>query len=442
MKGCVHEFDVVVAGGGPAGIAATLAAARQGARVALIEGASAFGGMATTGLVPAFCPFGNGVQCVIRGIGLEILRKGLAAGACLAKHEEGVERFDWVRINPEKLKALLDELLAASGATLRLFTQATEPVVAHERIAALRTWSKSGLEEWRAPLFVDCTGDADIAARAGCPCEQGDAEGRLQPTTLCFAIEALRGEARALFEPRSRFTALVRAASGDGRLSGRFDHHSCASRIVPDGSAVGFNYKHQERVDGTSAAALTTAIMQGRRQAAELCALLRSVPGGEEARVACTASLVGVRETRRILGDYRMDVEHFWNCTLSPDDIASYCYYIDIHEIPGDEPALARREREAAAKALPPGRHYGIPYRALLPRGIDNLLVAGRAISCDRAMHGSVRVMPAAFATGEAAGVAASMAAAARLGTRAIDTRKLRARLVAQGAFIEGATPA
>jgi hypothetical protein len=205
---------------------------------------------------------------------------------------------------------------------------------------------------------------------------------------------------------------------------------------------VGFNYKHQERVDGTDAAALTAAIMQGRRQAAELCALLRTVPGGEEARVAASASLVGVRETRRIMGDYRMDFEHFRNCAIGPDDIASYCYYIDVHDVPASEEALAARQNSQLDGHLPPGRHYGIPYRALLPRGLDNLLVAGRAISCDRAMHGSVRVMPAAFATGEAAGVAAGMAAAARCGTRALDMGKLRARLVAQGAFIEGAMPA
>jgi hypothetical protein len=331
-------------------------------------------------------------------------------------------------------------MLVESGAELRLFTQVTEPRVEADRIAALETWSKSGREEWRAPLFVDCTGDADVAARAGCPCDQGDAKGRMQPSTLCFVVAGLRGEEVSGVLRHQPFGEIVKEASLAGDLSGRLDHHHCVSEAVPEYTACGFNYKHQEGTDGTDAASLTRAIIEGRRQAHELCEYLRTrVKGCEGGFVASTAELVGVRETRRIRGDYVMDVEHFWACTKSDDDIASYCYYIDVHDVPSEDGEVDEYVQKHISGHLPPGKHYGIPYRALLPRGIENLIVAGRSVSCDRVMQGSVRVMPGCFATGEAAGLAAQMASSSSRGVREVDVAALRSELVARGAFIDGA---
>ena len=435
-----QEMDVVVAGGGPAGVAAAIAAARAGARVTLLENASCFGGMATSGLVPAFNPFSNGQRQVVKGIGWEVVTRLRKRGGALMKEDplpREIPKYDWVRLDAEKLKGVLDEMVTEAGVTARLFTQVTEPVVRGGRIMAVRTWSKSGEEEWRAPVFVDATGDADIAARAGCPFEKGDENGLMQSTTLCFVIAGLKPAAGRFLDSRAR-VPLLKAATEAGKLSGRHDHHYCISATQADYTAVGLNYKHQLDTDATSAASLTAAMIEGRRMAHELCAFLRKdVKGCEGAFVAATAPLLGVRETRRIVGEYRLDLDHFLALRKSTDDIACYSNELDVHVTGKNKADIAKRMFKEHNTFLPIGNHYGIPYGALIPKGVQNLLVAGRAISCDRKMHGSVRVMPCCFATGQAAGLAAALAARGNGAVREVDIRKLQKGLLEQGAFLD-----
>jgi hypothetical protein len=438
----INDYDVVVVGGGSSGVAAAIAAARGGARTAIVEGTSAFGGMATTGLVPTFSSFTDREEVIVRGIGLEILEKLLQCGGAVPKPDPRpgeIPPYDWARIDAEKLKLLLDQLLVEANVQVRLFTMATEPVMDGGRIAAVQTWSKSGQEQWRAKAFVDATGDADMAARAGCPFDKGDETGLMQPSTLCFLISGLR-EAYGKDLRTNPFATLVKQASLAGELTGRHDH-LCVNGVRATHSA-GFNYKHQLDTDGTDADSLTHAVMEGRRMAHELCDYLRrKAPGCKDAFVATTANLLGIRETRRIVGEYVMDGQHYFECRKSDEDIGNYAAEVDIHVAGRDLDQIKARRHPHSDKTLPAGRHYGIPYRALVPKGVTNLLVAGRAVSSDRAVQGSIRQMPAAFVTGQAAGVAAALAARNDGAVRNVDVRQLQDALIGQGAYIDRSGP-
>jgi hypothetical protein len=440
MKRNEHSFDVIVAGGGPSGVAAAISAARAGARTALLETTGCLGGMSTNGHVPVFNPFSNGRIAVIRSIGWEVVRNLRRRGSGLLKPNPApgeIPKYDWTGLDAEKLKTVYDEMAAEAKVGLRYFTQVTEPVRRGRTITAVRTWSKSGLETWRARVFVDCTGDADVAARAGCPFEMGDEHGLLQPTTVAFTIAGLTPAAGRRIREKPKFSPVLKAASLAGKLSGRLDHHYCINSVHPDNIAIGCNYKHQIDVDGTDAASLTRAIQEGRRLAHELCDFLRrEIPGCEKAFVASTANLVGVRETRRIVGEYRLDMAHFRARRKSFDDIACYHNETDVHVVGRSTADIRRRQNTDIDVWLKPGEHYGIPYRTLIPKGVGNLLVAGRGLSCDRIMHGSVRPMPACFATGEAAGLAAALAARGNGRVRDVNLRALQQGLLRRGAFI------
>lgn len=435
------NYDVVVAGGGPAGVGAALGAARAGARVALVEAIGCLGGMSTAGLVPVFNPFSNGEIPVIRGVGLEIMEELYRRGGIVRKHNplpREIPEYDWVGLDAEKLKVLLVDVLEASGVHLRLFTQITEPEVSNGVITALRSWSKSGEERWAGRVFVDATGDADVAARAGCPFEKGDDQGLMQPSTVCFRLGGLTPEAGRLLRTPTVMRPLLKDASLAGKLTGMYDHHYCLDGNSADFTEIGVNYKHQMDTDGTDAASLTRAMIEGRRMAMELCEFLSAtVAGCGKCHVVATAALVGVRETRRIVGDYKMDIEHFRSLRKSADDIADYANEVDVHVTGKSAEEVEVRRLPDADLFLPVGAHYGIPYRSLIPQRVENLLVAGRAISCDRSMHGSIRPMPACFATGQAAGVAAQLAGHGDGHVRHVTPAALQSVLRQQGAFID-----
>ncbi len=431
-----ESFDCIVVGGGPAGCTAAAAAAREGARTLLIEGTGALGGMGTSGLVPAWCPFSDGEKIIYRGLAERVFVES-KAGLAHVKPED----TDWVAIDPERLKRVYDELVTGFGVTVRFFTQvcAVEP---GEGRPTLVTSSKAGLEAYRARVVVDCTGDGDMAAWAGAPFDKGDPDtGEVQPATLCFVLTNVDTYAYLNSPP-------LHWLNDDSPIweilrSGEFpeipDYHVCNNLVGP--GTVGFNAGHLWKVDNTDPRSIDRAMVAGRRLAeAFRRALAKYHPRAfGNAHLAVTAPLMGCRETRRITGDYVLTMQDYLDRRSFADEIARNCYFIDIHRSVDEteqekKGALDLEKRLAMYK---PGESHGIPYRCLTPQGLSDVLVAGRAISCDRTVQGSVRVMPVCLATGEAAGIAAAMAAASDpVDVHAVDVPTLRDKLKHHGAWL------
>ncbi|MFC0212390.1 FAD-dependent oxidoreductase [Paenibacillus chartarius] len=427
-----HTPDVVVVGGGASGVAAAISASRSGADTLLIEQRGYMGGMGTAALVPAFCPYTDGEKPVIRGIGLELLEKmkHAAGDGFLNRYKD---QLDWVPIDVETLKRVYDDAVLASGAKVLFHTVADQVLLEGERIDGLVISNKSGRSVVKAKLYIDASGDADLAALAGVPFHIGGDSGELQPGTMCYVVT---GADRARFHQflentgeHPQLEGLVIEAQKNGDLPEGRKRISGMAWITD--SVVGFNFGHIFGVDGTNAASLTSAAIEGRRLIDTQIRFLRQyVPGFEHIHLVHSGDQIGIRETRRIVGDYTLVVEDFLSMRTFEDDIARNSYYIDIH--------LANAGSTMTIKHLPKGESHGVPYRCMLPQGKSNLIVAGRSVSSDRPVQGSLRVMPNCFAMGEAAGTAAAMAAEADCGFREVPVRELQRKLIEQGAWLGG----
>lgn len=435
------SWDVIVVGGGPAGCTAAIAAAREGARTLLVETTGSLGGAGTSALVPAWCPFSDKEKIIYRGLAEQVFT---AAKEGLAHVKPGA--LDWVPINAEQLKRVYDRLVTESGAVIRFQTQlASVERGADGQVSTLVVSSKAGLTALRAKVYVDCTGDADLAAWAGADFQIGDANGQTQATTHCFTLANVDSYAYAnhgdigWWNPRSPIHAILES----GRYPEIPDKHLCSNLVGP--GVVGFNAGHIWDVDNTDPVSVSRALVKGRRMAeAYRRALAEFHPAAfGNAFVASTGAVLGVRETRRVTGDYVLTLEDYLDRRSFADEICRNSYFIDLHQTKEehrkqmDEVKLATRFQHYGK-----GESHGIPYRCLTPRGLRNVLVAGRAISCERIVQGSVRVMPVCLAMGEAAGLAAALAARSPdHDVHAVSTDTLRERLREHGAHLPDVPP-
>ncbi|MBD2868915.1 FAD-dependent oxidoreductase [Paenibacillus arenilitoris] len=427
-----REVDVLVVGGGPAGIAAAIAAARNGAKTLLVEQRGFLGGMGTVALVPAFCPYTDGEKPVIRGIGLELLER--MKQSCDADYRRSyADRLDWVPIDAEVLKRVYDDAVLESGAEA-LYHTFVGQIVMDERggkVEGAVVVNKTGRSFIACGNVIDATGDADIAALAGAPFQKGGEKGELQPGTMCYVLADV---------DRRQFDRYLKESGDSGQIPKAVQAAQAAGDL-PEGrkevsgfawiseSLVGVNFGHVFGVDGTKAEDLTRGAIEGRKGVQTQIAFLRKyVPGFEKAHLVSTGEQLGIRETRRIVGDYVLVQEDFLDMRGFEDDIARNAYFIDIH--------MATSKDQVTIRRLPQGKSHGVPYRSLLPVGIDNLWVAGRAASSDRVVQGSLRVMPNCFAMGQAAGTAAYMAGAAGQTSRQVPVDRLQTLLVRQGAWL------
>ncbi|OGV56913.1 MAG: hypothetical protein A2X49_02075 [Lentisphaerae bacterium GWF2_52_8] len=428
-----HEIDVFVAGGGPAGIAACIAAARQGASVYLAEGESCFGGMGTSGLVPFFCQFANGVDFLAGGVGEEVYHR-LWKHCGVGPDETEDKKNDFLAIKAEILKRVYDELLIESGALFSLQTK----VVAIEKSSAtsishVYCAGKSGLFAVKAKAFVDCSGDGDLAAWAGAAFEKGDEKGRMMAATLCSIWSDIDWD--TVKEDGRWPQEVLPQAIKDGIFSIPDLHLPGFARIgVHDG---GGNLGHVFGVDGTDETSITKALCSGRKQLAEYERFYKTyLKGYEKMELLASAALLGVRETRRITTSYILTAEDFKDRASFEDEIGRYSYPVDLHSAKPDLDDFKKYESMFSKMRYGKGESYGIPYRVLTPAQLDNVLVAGRCVGADRIMQSSIRVMPACFITGQAAGVAAALAAESKSSIHALPVREIQGRLKSLGAFL------
>lgn len=428
------KVDVVVAGGGPAGVAAAVASARMGADTILIEHEGYLGGMGTKGGVPAYGPFFDEGDPVIGGIGLEILNT-LKKNDMIPKQ---APKTKWYAIDSERLKLVLDDITTDSNVKLLFHTDVIGVKCENGHIKNVECFNKSGRFNIEANIFIDCTGDGDLAVMAGAEYEYGDREGNVQAATLCFKV--------ANFDT-GRFLTYMNEEGEDGNLSkaseraranGEFIEHETkvgGIALYADGTAT-FNFGHVFNVKPLEIFGLSNAEIEGRRLLPKLLGFVNKyVPGGENAYIAQSGPSIGIRETRRIKGLAHTDENDYYSRAHHTDGIAIYHYPIDIHTAtPKNKSADEENYHNSRYNH---GEYYDVPYGCLLPQKLDNVLVAGRCISTDRAMNASIRIMPICFATGEAAGTAAAMCIKEQTMPKDVDTDSLRMHLASNRCIIK-----
>lgn len=442
------ETDVLVVGGGPAGLGAAIGAADAGASVILAERYGFLGGNATAALVMPLMSFftehpraeepgiasllptdhGPGVP-VIAGALERLLNRLVNAGGAIPP---SLQTGYVVPFDPEIFKQVAMDLLDESGVHYLFHALATGVIGApHVQGAVFET--KSGPIVIRARTVVDCTGDGDIAASAGAPFEIGRAEdGLTQPMTLMFrfvqferaGFEAYVNEHPEQWRGVHGLWDLVRRAAEAGELD--LPREDVLFFATPHEREVSVNSTRVVQVLGTNVWDLTYAEWASRRQLRQIAAFFRRyVPGFEQAYVAQSGVNVGVRETRRIRGEYQLTVEDILSARKFEDVIARSTYPVDIHNPTGIGTTLKR---------VPPGEAYDIPLRCLLPLVVQGLIVAGRCISGTHEALSSYRVMPVSMATGHAAGVCAALAAREHVQPRAVAASRVQKELIRQGA--------
>ncbi|NQT11466.1 MAG: FAD-dependent oxidoreductase [Planctomycetes bacterium] len=409
------DVDVLVVGGGPTGVGAALAAAREGARTLLVERHGMLGGVWTAGLLNPFFDFKRKGWLVE-----ELVRRLQEAGAW--------QTWKWsATFDTEAMKLLLETMMAEAGVTTWYYSFMADTIVEGNQVRGVIVQSKSGREAVLAKVVVDCSGEGDVAARAGAPYRLGRMDdGLCQPMTLMFEIE---GAAHYAMDKSTELYDQLAEAIDRKELDvelpfGRVNYAPWIIHVPRSDTAV-VQATHVYRMNGTNVRDLTRATIEARRQAHELVSVMKHIKGLEDVRITQTAPAVGVRETRRICGRHTLDLEDLRAGRRFDDAVTFGAFGVDIHNVnPGEERKSAHHT---------PIRPYEIPYGCLLPESPVGLLVAGRSISGTHEAHASYRVTGTCMATGQAAGLAAAMAAAESKGPHELDGRALKRALADRG---------
>jgi FAD dependent oxidoreductase len=427
------EYEVVVLGGGPAGIAAAVGAARAGRRTLLIERYGFLGGMGTAAGVTNFCGLHAKVHGqmhrVVQGVASELLKRIDRLGGLNAPHlilgKILAQAYDTAAY-----KIAADDLLAAHKVDILFHALGAGAVMQDEkRIKALMVETKAGRQAVRAEIFIDCSGDGDLAAWAGARYEVGDNAGSMLYPSMMFRLNGIDPEKAG--DAWRTIPALMAQAEAAGT------HHfpRKAAIVRPQRSQIEWrvNFTQLARADGAAINGLepddlTRGEIDGRRQAVAAFEFLRTVPGFENSYIVDLPPQLGIRETRRVIGGYMLSGEDVLGCASFDDSIGVNGWPIESH-VAGD--VIFK------FPPIPQSRGFNeLPYRMLVPEGLDNLMVAGRCASMTHEGQSAARVSGACFAMGEAAGTAAALALGGNTPPRDIAIEKLQQRLKQQGAFI------
>lgn len=441
----VHETDVLVVGSGPGGLGAALGAARAGARTTLVERYGCFGGNLTAVGVESFAWYRHEGTVDSVGVGAEIEARARAEGATSPESQSLSQAFD-----AERFKVVADRLVEEHGITPMLHRAFAAPIVENGVVRGIITESKSGREAILAHRVIDATGDADVALRAGAPCRAAEPEKRLS-VSVAFSMTGVdkRAFLAAVTEESPKYRDWAGNHEWDIRTDGKEDDmfspflrkpfkRAVEAGLIPpqfitmagtygtvhdNGDLTYLNLVHMDGYDGTSADDLSRGEIEGRRQAMVAIEALRGfMPGCETARLRNFGMTLGLRDTRKIDAVYNLTEADVRGQARFEDSVGIFPEFIDGYGV----------------LVLPTtGRYFHVPFRSLVPRGVSNLLVAGRAIGGDEISHAAVRSMMCCTVSGQGAGVAAAVSLRAGVPSEDVSVPALRGELARQGVRLD-----
>jgi len=415
----IREVDILVVGGGMAGSCAAIAAGRMGLKTLLVEYLGCLGGNATAGLVNTFCGFYTkpNLVPVVKGVGGEIIRTMIGRNA--AKEKGWGLSFD-----PENLKLVLDEKITEAKVELLYYTQMVDPILGENSIKGVVVANKGGRQAILAKRVLDCTGDGDVCASAKAPFELGDGKGGFQACDMAFHLVNVGKE----FDPEN-YTKVLLPEASEAIKTGQY-RMSRAQGIIMHIMIPGAYWVNMAGlpwvVNGIDPSHLTQATIDGRKVVRELHRFFRDkIPGLDHSDVVQTAAKIGLRETRRVLGEHVLTADEVLGGKKFDDGVGANAWPLET---------VSAEERKFIF--LKGDDFHTIPYRSLVPKKVENLLMAGRFISCTHEAQASVRVTGPASVMGQAIGTAAALSIKERVIPRKLDVKLLQRELEKAGAFL------